>query len=353
MLVLASKAFTIQFPEICFMKTAVILANVGTPEAPSVCKVYSFLTLFLNDPRVIDIPWLWRKLLVNLVIIPLRVLNSTKIYKMLWTEKGSPLLYLTESLANKLEIKLGENHRVFVAMRYGKPSLKDVVRKIKNGNFDEVVIFPMFPQYASSTTGTATDEILKLISKWNVIPSVRLIGQFYDHPAYIGAFVQQVSKYHLDEYDHFIFSYHGLPDSHVNKLHPSTKVQNCSCESELPEHGVYCYKATCYETTRLLAERLNIKRENYTVAFQSRLDKNWLTPFSDKVIVDLAKSGKKRVLVFAPSFVTDCLETIIEIGVEYEEIFREHGGETLHLAEALNDSDVWAEGLKEIIKQKT
>jgi ferrochelatase len=135
----------------------------------------------------------------------------------------------------------------------------------------------------------------------------------------------------------------------VNKVHPNVTVQNCNCEEKLPEHGAYCYKATCYETTRLLAERLNIAADKYTLAFQSRLDKNWLTPFSDKVIVELAKSGKKKVLVFAPSFVTDCLETIIEIGVEYEELFIENGGETLHLAEALNDADVWVEGLREMI----
>lgn len=331
------------------MRTAIILANVGTPEAPKVRKVYTYLTQFLNDPRVIDIPWLLRKLLVNLIIIPFRVRNSTKLYKMLWTEKGTPLLYLTESLAGKLEARLGENHKVFVALRYGKPALKDVVRQIKEGKFDEVVIVPMFPQYASSTTGTATDEILKQISRWNVIPSIRFMGQFYDHPAYLSAFVKQVSKYNLDDYDHFIFSYHGLPDRHVNKVHPNVSVQNCNCKETMPEHGAYCYKATCYETTRLLAELLKIAREKYTVSFQSRLDKNWLTPFSDKVIVDLAKSGKKKILVCAPSFVTDCLETIIEIGVEYEELFKENGGETLHLAEALNDADVWAEGLKEMI----
>jgi protoporphyrin/coproporphyrin ferrochelatase len=331
------------------MRTAIILANVGTPEAPEVRKVYTYLTQFLNDPRVIDIPWLLRKLLVNLIIIPFRVRNSTKLYKMLWTEKGSPLLYLTESLATKLEARLGKNHKVFVAMRYGKPALKDVIQQIQKGKYDEVVIVPMFPQYASSTTGTATDEILKQISKWNVIPSIRFMGQFYDHPAYLEAFMKQVSKYNLSDYDHFIFSYHGLPDRHVNKVHPTISVQNCNCEVTMPEHGAYCYKATCYETTRLLAKRLQIEKDQYTVAFQSRLDKNWLTPFSDKVIVDLAKSGKKKMLVFAPSFVTDCLETIIEIGVEYEELFKENGGEILHLAEALNDANVWAEGLKEMI----
>jgi protoporphyrin/coproporphyrin ferrochelatase len=331
------------------MKTAVILANVGTPEAPKTGKVYRYLTQFLNDPRVIDIPWLARKLLVNLIIIPFRVKNSTALYKKLWTEKGSPLLFYSESLAAKLETKLGDQFRVFVSMRYGKPAIGDVLGKIKKAGFDRIIIVPMFPQYASSTTGTASEELLNIISTWEVIPALNFIGQFYDHPAYLDAFVKNAKKYDISSYDHIIFSYHGLPDRHVNKVHPQVKVADCNCDSVFPEHGKFCYRATCYQTTRLLAERLNISAEKFTVAFQSRLSKKWLTPFSDVVVKQLAQAGKKRMLVFAPSFVTDCLETIIEIGYEYEEIFRENGGETLHLAAALNDEDVWVDGLKAII----
>ncbi len=333
------------------MRTAVILANVGTPEQPTHRAVFRYLTEFLNDPRVIDIPWLGRKLLVNGIIIPFRLHNSTKLYKQLWTEKGSPLLYLTDSLAQKLEKELGADYRVFTGMRYGKPSLTKTMQQIKREGFDEVIIVPMFPQYASSTSGTASEKILQTISNWNVIPQIRFIGQFYDHPAYLEAFVQLASQYNFKDFDHILFSYHGLPDRHVNKTHPGIPVQQCSCESELPAHGTYCYKATCYQTTRLLAERLSIPAEKYSVAFQSRLSKNWLTPFSDQVVEELAKAGKKNVLVFAPSFITDCLETIIEIGYEYAEIFRENGGEKLLMAEALNDAEVWAKALKTLINR--
>jgi protoporphyrin/coproporphyrin ferrochelatase len=331
------------------MKRAVILANVGTPDKPEAWAVLRYLTQFLNDYRVIDLPWLGRLLLVNGIIIPFRLKNSTRLYKRLWTDKGSPLLYLTESLANKLEKELGSGYTVYTAMRYGKPSLNKVMEEIKKQSFDQVIIVPMFPQYASSTTGTATEKILQTISSWNVIPDTRFIGQFYDHPAYLEAFTKNAEQYELKSYDHIIFSYHGLPDSHVNRIHPGIKVQNCSCISEMPEHGRFCYKASCYETTRLLAKRLGIPCDNYTVAFQSRLSKNWLTPFSDEVVKQLAKDGKKKILVFAPSFVTDCLETVIEIGFEYAEIFREHGGEKLQMAEALNDSDIWAHALKNLI----
>jgi protoporphyrin/coproporphyrin ferrochelatase len=331
-------------------KTAVILANVGTPEAPKASKVYTYLTQFLNDPRVIDIPWLWRKLLVNLIIIPFRLRNSTRLYQKLWTAKGSPLRYLTESLASKLESRSAGSYRVFVAMRYGKPGVAAVLENIRKASFEEIIIVPMFPQYASSTTGTATDEILKLMSKWYVIPSVRFVGQFYNHPVYLDTFVKLAKKYDLSRYDHILFSYHGLPNSQVNKVHPGVDVKNCNCSEIFPAHGQFCYRATAYETSRLLATRLSIPPGKYSVAFQSRLTNNWLTPFSDKVVADLARSGTKKLLVFAPSFVTDCLETIIEIGYEYEEIFKNHGGETLQMAEALNDSDEWVEGLFEMIK---
>jgi protoporphyrin/coproporphyrin ferrochelatase len=331
------------------MKKAVILANVGTPDKPEPRAVFNYLTQFLNDYRVIDLPWLGRKILVNGIIIPFRLLNSTRLYKKLWTDKGSPLLYHTESLATKLENELGADYKVFTGMRYGKPSLNKVMQSIKEEGFDQVIVMPMFPQYASSTSGTATEKILQTISSWNVIPDTRFIGQFYDHPAYLDAFVEKAKQYDLQAYDHIIFSYHGLPDTHVNRIHPGIKVSECSCEQHMPEHGRFCYKATCFETTRLLAKRLGVPAEKHSVSFQSRLSKNWLTPFSDKVVADLAKSGKKNVLVFAPSFVTDCLETVIEIGFEYAEIFHENGGETLQMADGLNDSDVWAKALKRII----
>jgi protoporphyrin/coproporphyrin ferrochelatase len=332
------------------MKKAIILANVGTPDKAEVPAVYRYLTQFLNDKRVIDLPLPLKLFLVNAIIIPFRVFNSTKLYKLLWSEKGSPLRYLTDMLAVKLEKELGSDYKVYAGMRYGRPSLGSVMAEIKKQSFEEIIVLPMFPQYASSTSGTASEAILSEISQWNVIPGIRFIGQFYDHPAYIEAFVEHAAKYNLNSYDHFLFSYHGLPDSHINRTHPEINIRACNCEQSMPAHGKFCYKATCYETTRLLAKKLGIPADKYSVAFQSRLDKNWLTPFSDKTIIELAKAGKKKVLVFAPSFVTDCLETIIEIGYEYAELFHENGGEKLEMAEGLNDSNAWAIALKKIIE---
>ena len=331
------------------MKRAIILANVGTPDAPKPFAVYRYLTQFLNDSRVIDLPLALRLFLVNAIIIPFRFLHSTKLYKKLWTDKGSPLLYLTQNLASRLEKKLGPDNQVYAAMRYGKPGLESVLHQIKQSGTDEIIIVPMFPQYASSTSGTASAALLEKISTWNVIPKIRFIGQFYAHPAYLNAFVKQATQYNLNDFDHVLFSYHGLPDRHIQQTHPEVSMQSCSCEKAMPDHGKYCYKATCYATTRLLAAKLGIPETKFSTAFQSRLDKNWLTPFSDQTIIQLAKAGKKRLLVFAPSFVTDCLETIIEIGYEYAELFRENGGKKLVMAEGLNDSDAWVEALEAII----
>lgn len=330
-------------------QTAIILANVGTPGTPTISAVYSYLTEFLNDPRVIDLPWLARKILVNFIIIPFRVRNSTRLYASLWDEKGSPLLYHTQSLAEKLEKHLGKGAKVYVAMRYGQPRLKDVLDELRRMDHDEIIILPMFPQYASSTTGTASEEILKSISSWNEIPRIHILNQFYDHPAYLKAFARAARQYAISEYDHVLFSFHGLPESHIQRIHPENKISDCDCEREIPKFGQLCYRATCFATARNLAKELNIPTHKYSVGFQSRLSKNWLTPFSDQLIRDLGKAGKKSLLVFAPSFVTDCLETIIEIGHEYKDIFRANGGQTLHLAEALNDSDEWVYAISDIL----
>ena len=190
------------------------------------------------------------------------------------------------------------------------------------------------------------------IKKWWVIPEVKMITQFWDDEGYLSSFVEKGKQYKIDEYDHVIFSYHGLPVRQVDKVHIDGK--SCSdhnCENKITEENKYCYKAQCYATTRVLAERLNIPSGKYTVSFQSRLDKNWLTPFTDKIIIEQAAGGAKKLLVFSPAFVADCLETVIEIGDEYRQLFREHGGEKVQLVESLNDNDNWAEAVKKLIER--
>jgi protoporphyrin/coproporphyrin ferrochelatase len=179
-----------------------------------------------------------------------------------------------------------------------------------------------------------------------------VVDQFYDHPKFLNAFAAQGRKYNLKSYDHIVFSYHGLPNRHLEKSHPGITVEQCSCQHAMPEHGHHCYRATCYATSRLLSKELGIKSENYSVSFQSRLDNKWMEPFTDEILLEKLKEGKKRILVFAPAFVTDCLETIIEIGDEYKEEFLEKGGEKLHLVKSLNAELAWIETMENLIRDK-
>jgi ferrochelatase len=330
-------------------KTAVLLINLGTPDSPSVRDVRSYLSEFLNDPRVIDIPWLLRKILVNLIIVPFRAPKSAKIYKKLWTSDGSPLLLYGERVKRLLQESLPESHDVYLAMRYKNPSIPSQLEIIQRRGYDRLVVVPMFPQYASASTGSALDEVMRVIRKWWVIPELKVISQFYDHPDFIGAFIDRAKEHDFGEYDHVLFSYHGLPVRQVDKVYSKGKCSAHDCESSITEENKFCYKATCYATTRSIVEKLGIPKEKYTVAFQSRLDKDWLEPFSDRIVEDCAQKGMKKLIVFSPAFVADCLETIIEIGDEYDEIFRKHGGEKLQLVQSLNDHPTWIKCLKDLV----
>ena len=333
-------------------KTGVLLVNLGTPDSPSVSDVRSYLSQFLNDPRVIDIPWLLRKILVNGIIVPFRAPKSAKVYKELWTENGSPLLFHSNNVKDLLQKELAGEYEVFLAMRYKNPSIPHVLEEMRWKNFDKIIVVPMFPQYASASTGSALEEVMRELCKWWVIPEIRMISQYYNHPLYIDAFVERGKQYNLSEYDHILFSYHGLPERQVDKVYKDDLCKDHDCEHEITEENKLCYKATCYATTRLLAEKLNIPQEKYTVCFQSRLDKKWLEPFSDKVVEECAKKGMKKILVFSPAFTADCLETTIEIGEEYQELFEEHGGEKVQLVESLNSHPLWIQCLKSLITER-
>lgn len=332
------------------LKVGVLLINLGTPDSPSVKDVRKYLFEFLNDPRVIDISSILRIFLVNFIIVPFRASKSAKIYKDLWSKDGSPILIYGISVRDKLQLALGDDFEVHLAMRYQNPSMDDVLAEMRKNNYKKLIIFPLFPQYASASTGSAIDKAMKLISKWWVIPELRIISQFYDNEGYLNTIVERAKQYNIDEYDHILFSYHGLPVRQVDKVYgDGTLCEEHNCESEITDSNIYCYKATCYATTRLLAEKLNIPNEKYTVCFQSRLNKKWLEPFSDKVIIEHAKKGAKKILVFSPAFVADCLETTIEIGKEYQQLFEENGGEKIQLVESLNDHPMWINTLKKMV----
>lgn len=331
-------------------KRAVLLVNVGTPDSPEVRSVRKYLSEFLNDSYVIDLPWVFRKILVNLIIVPFRAPKSARLYQQLWKEEGSPLLIHSLKLKEKLGIKLGEKYTVFVAMRYGNPSIQKAMKEIAKGDFEEVILLPLFPQYATSTTETAIQKVYNEADKLESFPNIRVIKQFYNELEFLNAWNSRAQENSLADFDHVVFSFHGLPLSHIEKVHPNVKSVSCTCETNIPVHGTFCYKASCYATARLLVDNFGLKKDRYSVSFQSRLTKNWLSPFTDELLVTLAEQGKKRVLIFAPSFVADCLETKVELEIEYRKLFINAGGEELRLVASLNDSEAWVNALDSIIR---
>ncbi len=337
-------------------KTAVLLVNLGSPDSPKPRDVYRYLTQFLNDRRVIDINWLGRFILVNGIIVPFRHRKSAAVYKKLWTPEGAPLITHGKKVRELLEAKLNENaqgtYKCFLAMRYRQPSIENALVDIQDYGPDELIVLPMFPQYASASTGSVIDKVMRIMRDMYVFPKTTFIHQFYDHPLYIKAFVENGKRHRPEEYDHVIFSYHGLPERQVDKVYKDRKCRNHSCEHEINEENKLCYKAACYATSRLIAAGLGLKQEDYTVAFQSRLGKGWIEPFSDVVIEQLAKSGKSKILVYSPAFVADCLETTIEIGEEYQELFEKHGGHHVQLVESLNSQPMWIDALADIVHTK-
>jgi len=336
------------------MKTGVLLIQLGTPDSPSTGDVRRYLREFLNDPRVIDIPWLPRTLLVNGIIVPFRAPKSAKIYKELWKYGNgkSPLLTHTENVVRLVQNCFDANEvQVEMAMRYQNPSMDVVLERMRKANYDQIIIIPLFPQYASASNGSAIEKAMKIIRKWWVIPEIKIVSQFWDQQGYINSIVDRAKQFDLKEYDHILFSYHGLPERQVDKVYEGNDL--CSdqpCESEINEKNKFCYKATSFATTRLIAEKLGLKESDYTVCFQSRLNKKWLTPFSDKVVEEWGKKGAKKLLVFSPAFVADCLETIVEIGGEYQEIFESFGGEKVQLVPSSNDHPEFIDCLVDMIR---
>ena len=334
------------------MKTGVLLINLGTPDSPNTADVRKYLTQFLNDPRVIDINALGRFVLVNGIIVPFRSSKSAKLYQKIWTAEGSPLLVNSNKVKVELQKVLGPDFVVALGMRYQQPSIEKALDELKKERVEKIIIVPLYPQYASSSTGSSIEEAMRILRSWEVTPSVKIISKFYDHPGFIDACVQRAKNYDLRAYDYFIFSYHGLPERHIQKGSAHYGANSCklgSCCDTITSSNQYCYRANCFETTRQLVKRLNIREGSYETTFQSRLNDKWIKPYSDKVVEEKAKEGKKNILVFSPAFVADCLETIYEIGTEYEEIFKKNGGSKIQLVESLNDSPTWIAALKDMV----
>jgi len=330
-------------------ETAVILVNIGTPESPAVKDVRSYLREFLGDKRVITLPWLFRKILVNLIIAPFRGPKSAKLYQAIWTENGSPLLVNSIKLGEALQSEMGGSFHVFTAMRYGNPSMDNTMQKIAEGSFRKVILVPMYPQYADSTTGTTAAYFRKLMNRYSISAEVKIVAPFFQHPGFIEPFKNRILTCKPETYNHILFSFHGLPVDQTEKMHPGFTCEQAGCSDTYNMANAMCYKASCYETARLIAKACNLSENRYSVAFQSRLGLKWLQPYTDKVVEEKAAQGVENMLVVSPAFVADCLETIYELGVEYNHLFIEKGGKKFQLVESLNDDPAWVKGLVEII----
>jgi ferrochelatase len=330
------------------MPHGLLLINLGTPDEPTTPAVRRYLREFLGDPRVLDMNPVGRALLLHAVILPTRPAKSAAAYQTIWdAQRGSPLLYHSQDLAAGVAQKLGDTWQVELAMRYGNPSIESALDKLAAAKVDRIVVLPLFPQYATSSTGTAVARVMELASaKWTM-PALDFVPAFYDDPGFLTAFAE-VARPALDaaQPDHILFSFHGLPMRQITKTDISGAhcFQSATCCDSLANPN--CYRAQCFSTARTLAKRLGIPLEQYTICFQSRLGKTpWIQPFTDVELDRLAKEGKKRLAVLCPAFVADCLETLEEIGIRANEQFKAGGGESVTLVPSLNATPAWIDAV--------
>ena len=336
------------------LKTAVLLVNLGTPNSYEGKDVYRYLNEFLTDRRVITLPYLKRNLLVRGIIVPFRYKESAKNYKQIWTDEGSPLDFYTKQAASLLQESLGEEYSVDYAMRYQTPSIEKTLETLLTHKIKKLIVIPLFPQYASSTAGSVIEKVMDTLKKKEVFPEIQMVSSFYDQPFFIDAFCDIARNSSYEDYDHILLSFHGLPQKHLIKADSCNhclKVENC-CQT-IHEKNHLCYSAQCHATAQKIADELKLERGSYSLCFQSRLGKDpWLQPFTSDVIHDLAKQGRKKVLVMCPSFVCDCLETLQEIAIEYHEEFVQAGGEELHLMRGLNNHPMFIKALTQLCKNE-
>ena len=334
-------------------RKGIVLMNLGSPDSTSTKDLRRYLTEFLMDGRVIDVPYLLRLLLVRGIIVPFRAPKSAEAYRSIWTNNGSPLIVLTQQLQSALQSKV--DVPVEMAMRYGNPTPEAAFDRLlqHSSDIEEVIAVPLYPHYAMASYETAIEYAREVHSRKNYSFKLSFIKPFYNDPDYILALAESM-KPHLDQpYDHILFSYHGIPARHLRKTDPTgchcMKVSDC-CNRSSEAHDV-CYRHQCFVTTKLVAESLGIPEHKYSISFQSRLGKGWLQPFTDKRLEEMPKEGIKKLLILCPAFISDCLETLEEIEERGKETFLEAGGETYHMIPCLNVHPDWVEVLKKWVDE--
>jgi len=329
------------------MSKAILLVNLGSPDSPSVPDVRRYLNEFLMDGRVIDVAWPIRRFVVGMILIK-RPHESGEAYEKIWTKDGSPLVVSSRNVQKLLQARL--TVPVELAMRYQNPSIETAVNKLAAKGVTETLLIPLFPHYAMSSYETAVLRVEEVVKK--LAPEMKLTVQppYYDQPDYITALVASAKDY-LKDYDHLLFSYHGIPERHLIKSDPTgchcLKVENC-CEVASPAHAK-CYRAQCFATTREFVRLAGVPEGKYSISFQSRLGKDpWLKPYTDYELARLPNEGKKRMLVICPAFVSDCLETIEEIGMRGCEQFMAGNGKEFTRIPCLNEHPAWIAALEKM-----
>ncbi len=328
-------------------KHGVLLLNLGTPDSTDPKDVGRYLKQFLMDPLVVDIPAVFRWILVNWMIVPRRSHLSAEAYAKIWGEKGSPLLVHTQDLTRKVQAELGADFQVEFGMRYGNPSISSAIQKFDPKNLKSFQVLPLFPQYSEAATESALKEMRMGTASWTHTPAE--IRDFFAEPMFIEPLSQKL-KEHLSQkkYDFLLFSYHGLPERHLKKLDATGSycLNQKDCCSQISSSNQSCYRAQCYATTRAVAARLGLKKDFYETTFQSRLGRTpWIQPFTDQFYRDLPSRGIKNIAVICPSFVSDCLETLEEVAMRGRDEFIQNGGESLDLIPCLNSDLNWAQSL--------
>lgn len=317
-------------------KTGVLIVNLGTPDAPTTTAVRRYLDEFLSDPRVIDKPrWLWW-LILHFVILRIRPRKAAHAYQQVWADSGSPLLTISKQQVAKLQPLLDskfKNLKVVLGMRYGKPSIKSALESLKKENINQLIILPMYPQYSATTTASIFDAVADAFKKWRFMPSIKFINHYHDKPQYISTLANSIQATWKTEgqAEKLLMSFHGLPKSYLLAGDP--------------------YFCECQKTARLLAKELQLKPEQWVLTFQSRMGvEEWLTPYTDKMLVQLAEQGTKSIQVVCPGFAADCLETLEEINIQNRDVFLNAGGEKYHYIPALNDSDEHIEMISTLLE---